>query len=242
MKKYYRSLFPVLILIQFLGPSTWGVADVREILGIEELYLEGVGGWSSTWGTVSTESQPWLHSEGLGWIYLSEDSSPEGYWVWCKSIGWMYSSTDLFPVAYIGSEKVLLDLTEKRRIKYWSFESKEWNIARKDSSDVTSVFDSVPDGLRGLKYSDLNTSIEIGSYYYSQVSRTASGVVHDYYYYNEGDDYFYPLEIIFNTEHFMLTGWQKLKVSKEENTFTIRREDNLFGSEAVIEIYPITME
>lgn len=218
-------------------------SEIKDIFNIDDNYIDGVGGLSNTWGVLNFRSFPWIHSQSLGWIYLSEGSSAEAYWLWSESLGWFFSTSGKFPEIFIQNRGwALLDITELNRIKYWSYKTKEWRQAGKVGEDYKPVFDEVPDDLKNIKHEAQGTKIEFGPYYFYHRYVTGLGPITEYFYYDADDDRFYRLETLSETDLLYLTGsgWERFKVERGETAFTITREDMVFDSEPTQETYPIT--
>jgi hypothetical protein len=242
-----KNRLPLVLLILALigGHCTVGQenSEIKEIFNIDENYIEGIGGLSNTWGVLNFRSFPWIHSQSLGWMYLSEASSGEGYWLWSESLSWFFSTSEKFPEIYIQDRGwALLDITELNRVKYWLYETKEWRQTGKVGVNYKPVFDEVPDYLRNIRHEGQGTTIEFGPYYFYHRYVTGLGVITEYFYYDAGDDCFYRLETLAETDLLFLTGsgWERFKVERGENAFTITRLDMVFGSEPTQETYSIT--
>lgn len=98
--------------------------------------------FDSKWGNVDKENYPWIHTSGLGWIYIEGESS-SNYWFWISGLGWLNSSKEYFPICQLHntngsgeSGSVLLDNTELSTIKYWHFESREWKFSFRAGSII----------------------------------------------------------------------------------------------------------
>jgi len=67
--------------------------------------IEGhTGAWYSLegYGSYYTEYYPWIYHDDLGWLYVHNTGSLEGFWSWRAhgGQGWLWTSGDLYPFCY----------------------------------------------------------------------------------------------------------------------------------------------
>jgi hypothetical protein len=234
-------------------------------LTLEELYgEEGIFDFN-LWGEVRGDTTPWFKTLNFGWVYLSPESTPEGYWIWSEDVGWFYSSNERFPEAFVlltgtfwnGPGWILFDLTDASHLKYYIFSTKEWiTIPRSDRNSDTfkfERFDLVPEEIRGVVSSwwipHAGGSTKIGNYLLVESIGTPDGLRKKLYYYDSVDGWFYPYGSETSNVQWFYKGTFLGKSPKSRALVTIEGtelvifwEDLIWGGELEVQRLPISSQ
>ena len=90
--------------------------------------VEVVPGWKKAgwFGLFFADAYPWVYHQGLGWIYVTENSQ-RGAWFYRENLGWIWTNPKVFPALFMSDREqwIYLDM-EQTKTTLFDYFRQEW--------------------------------------------------------------------------------------------------------------------